>query len=144
MEALERKREKEAQQEEAIEHSPVSTQLPKQISHSLERIVSVQPRDSMAVLQKPPTQADVLMNESVLDGPSLESGEKEGSLGESNAEALMPVRTEAGRHDVSNEELQPSDGNPPLGMKGTLENNAPRKKPVRKPREEQLDLAKEQ
>ena len=106
--------------------------------------MSVQPRDSMAVLQKPPTQADVLMNESVLDGPSLESGEKEGSLGESNAEALMPVRTEAGRHDVSNEELQPSDGNPPLGMKGTLENDAPRKKPVRKPREEQLDLAKEQ
>ena len=124
MEALDRKREKEAQQEEDIEHSPVSTQLPKQISHSLERIVSVQPRDSMAVPQKPPTQADVLMNESVLDGPSLESGEKEGSLGESNAEALMPVRTEAGRHDVSNEELQPSDGNPPLGMKGTLENEA--------------------
>ena len=89
-------------------------------------------------LKEMSTQADVLMNESVLDGPSLESGEKEGSLGESNAEALMLVRTEAGRHDVSNEELQPSDGNPPLGMKGTLENDAPRKKPVRKPREEQL------
>jgi len=80
---------KKAQQGETIEHSPISTQLPKQISHSLERIVSVQPRDSMAVLQKPPTQADVLMNESVLEGPSFESGEKEASLGESNAEALV-------------------------------------------------------
>jgi len=144
VEALERKREKEAQREEAVEHSLVSTQLPKQTSHSLERIVSVQPRDPMAVLQKPLTQADVLMNESVLTEPSFESREKEGSLAESNAEAQKPARTEAGRHDVSNEELRPSNGNPPPETEGAPVNDAPRKKPVRKPREEQLDLAKEQ
>jgi hypothetical protein len=73
------------------------------------------------------------MNEGVYREPSFESGEREGSSDESNAAALVPARTEAGRHDISNEELQPLKENPP-----------PRKKPVRKIREDQLDLAKGQ
>jgi hypothetical protein len=84
----------------------------------------------------------VLINKSVPIGPSFKSKEKEGSLAESNAEAQMLAQTEASRHSVSNEELQPLNENPPPEMEGALD--APQKKPVRKPQEEQLDLAKEQ
>jgi hypothetical protein len=84
----------------------------------------------------------VLINKSVPAGPSFKSKEKEGSLAESNAEAQMLAQTEAGRHSVSNEELQPSNKNPPPEMEGALD--APQKKPVQKLQEEQLDLAKEQ
>jgi hypothetical protein len=55
----------------------------------------------------------------------FKSKEKEGSLIELNAEAQMLVQTEAGRHEISNKELQPSHRNPPLETEGTLENDAP-------------------
>jgi hypothetical protein len=61
------------------------------------------------------------MNKSVPVGPSFESEEREGSLAESNAEAQMPAQTEAGRHSVLNEELQPSNRNPPLEIEGALD-----------------------
>jgi len=87
--------------------------------------VSVQPRDLIVVPQKPPTQTDVLINESALVGPSFKFEEREGSLAELNVEAQMLVRTEAGRHNVSNEELRPSSRNPLLEREGALESNAP-------------------
>lgn len=141
VEALERKRDKEVQQE--VVHAPTSTQLPQQISHSLERIVSVQTENPTAIPQEIPTQADVLMNESVQREPSFESGKGEGSLIESDAAVLMPAQMEAGRHDVSSEDLQPSNENPPP-EKGEPSSTPQRKKPVQKIQEEQLDLAKEQ
>jgi len=67
----------------------------------------------------------VLINESALVGPSFKFEEKEGSLVELNVEAQMLARTEAGRHNVSNEELQPSSGNPLLEIEGALESDAP-------------------
>jgi hypothetical protein len=124
VEALERKRDKEAQRQEA-EHTPTSTQLPQQISHSLERIVSVQPKDSLAIPQIPPTQADVLMDEGVHREPSFESGKEEGSSAESNAAAPLPARTEAGRQDALDEDLQPSNGHPPPEKEETPSGDAP-------------------
>ena len=67
----------------------------------------------------------MLINESALAGPSFESKEREGSLAELNVEAQMLVRIEAGRHNVSNEELQPSSRNLLLEIERALESDAP-------------------
>jgi hypothetical protein len=63
----------------------------------------------------------VLINKSVLVGPSFKSKEKEGSLAELNVEAQMLAQTKASRHSVLNKELQPSNGNPPPEMEGALD-----------------------
>ena len=83
--------------------------------------MSVQLKDSMAIPQEPPTRADVLMNEGVYREPSFESGEREGSSNKLNVVVLVPARTEAGKHNISNEKLQPLNENP-----------LPRKKPVQR------------
>ena len=55
VEAQERKEEKEAQQEEqTVDHDPVSTALPERISHSIDRIVCVQALISKATSQGTP------------------------------------------------------------------------------------------
>jgi hypothetical protein len=61
VEALERKEEKEAQQEERADESPpISTTLPKQITHSLERIMEAQTPIQMATsLRTSSAQVDV-------------------------------------------------------------------------------------
>jgi hypothetical protein len=74
VEAQERREEREAQQEEdSVEHDPISTALPERTTHSIDRIVSVQAPVSKATSQEnPSTQVDVPMIEEPQGGLPIE------------------------------------------------------------------------
>ena len=114
VEAQERREEKEAQQEEAVDHDPVSTALPERVSHSIDRIVSVQAPISMATSQEtPPAQVDVPMVEEPQGELPIEPGEREETLARKDTEVRLPAHTEAGRQESIIEDLQPLDDDPP-------------------------------
>jgi hypothetical protein len=83
----------------------------------------------------------VPMDEGIYKEPSFESGKEEGSSAESNAAAPLLARTEAGRQDALDEDLQPSNEHP---LPEKEETPPLRKKPVQRIREDQLVLAREQ
>jgi hypothetical protein len=141
VEANERKQEKEAQQEEAIEDETIATALPERVSHSLDQVVPLQA--STATSQStPPAQADVPMEEeSPRKGPlPSEQVRGEGILVEEETEVYLPTRTEAGRHkDSIVEDLQPSNNDPPTGNE--ISDESPKSASTRKQRKKSTNLA---
>ena len=111
--ALEKKEEKEAEREEALQDEIVNTPLPERVSHSIDRVVTVQLIDSStSSLPNLLAQVDVPVRTNRAQGvPSLELEGGEGTTSQTD-EVLSPAQVEVGRRDPTVEDLQPSDEDP--------------------------------